>query len=271
MIAPTLYRKLEVCPKRRSRQRCRRVAENVRRKSPANAAVLECAMDWKAIADVGTAVGTLAAVIVALFGSEIRGLWSRPKLRAVARLRDHSIERTGNGDQGYFLRLWIENQGQEPAASVQVFLDAVSKKQANGTFRTVDEFLPMNLRWAHESSGGPEVFAAISPRIGRQCSVEAVLKSAPAEFTLWTEVGPLNKSNVVSAGTYLLDVKVAAANARPIPQRFELSFTGSGLIVRTRCAERESLSGRFKVGIRRRCGRIKDVRPQALWPAAVTF
>jgi hypothetical protein len=188
----------------------------------------------KDLADWMTAIGTVGAVAAALFGRNIRRLWNRPRVRAIVRpnSRDHSFERIRNGhdgyDQGYFLRLWVDNQGDERAERVQVFLDLVSKAQLDGTFNPVDGFLSMNLRWAHESSGRPEAFAeVISPGIGRQCNVGGVMKSTPNEFILWTEAGPSSRSNVLPPGVYKLELKIAASNARPFPQELELRFTGA--------------------------------------------
>src|SRR5262249_36315563 len=78
----------------------------------------------------------------------------------------------------YFLRLWIQNDGNVRAEKVQVFVSELHRETANGTFVKMESFIPMNLRWSfgNETPTHTEVFAdGISPGMGVHCNLAYVL------------------------------------------------------------------------------------------------
>lgn len=74
----------------------------------------------------------------------------------------------------YYLCIWVENVGRTRAEKVQVFVAKLLKRHADGSFKEVEDFLPMNLCWAHGQQGldVPEIFTEeISPQMGKHCDL----------------------------------------------------------------------------------------------------
>jgi hypothetical protein len=217
-----------------------------------------------------SAVGTLFAVIVALFKEEIVRLWRRPRLDARIALRSPDCEKieiqvsttpqlqfsgtnaegllsvTGNivappiwRGEAFFFRVWIENNGRQRAEKVQVFASRLKLKYADSIFRPVESFLPMNLRWTHSQSNVPEIFADINPSMGRHCDLGSIsdpknptqtplrgLDGGQVSFDLALEVFPNTQSHRLPPGCYQLEMRLAAANARPVVKTIEINFSG---------------------------------------------
>jgi hypothetical protein len=192
------------------------------------------------------AVVTFLAVLVALFKEELVPLWRKPTLVARIRLAAPDCHKTelvsSAGGQVlwragcYYLRLWVENTGNERAEKVQVFASKLSRRQADATFKVEHSFLPMNLRWAHNQLGvgGPEIFAdGISPQMGKHCDlghiVDPQFREVHANKTVLVldlEVAPNTRSHLLAPGTYRLDLKLAAANCTPVTKTIEITHTG---------------------------------------------
>jgi hypothetical protein len=144
----------------------------------------------------------------------------------------------------YSVRLWVENSGKSRAEQVQVFAARLLRQAADGSFRVVDNFLPMNLRWSHgtDVNGVPEVFAqGISPGMGKHCdfghvvvpSSQADLNEAvddPADgktvFALDLEVIPNSRTHLMRPGKYQLEIKLAGSNCSATSWTVSLHVTG---------------------------------------------
>lgn len=202
-------------------------------------------MNSEDIANWLAAVSTLLAVVVALFREDIVGWWRRPHL--VLELRGEPPDsqripaiRTSKTPQGttveilmaYYLRIWIMNDGNVSAENVQVFVSALRRKQANGEYKKITNFLPMNLRWSHTSNenGSGKIFAErISPKMGRYCDLAHIMQSErniPIVAELDVEVVPNTESHKLKAGVYEIDLSIAASNAKPTKKTIEMNFMG---------------------------------------------
>jgi hypothetical protein len=106
--------------------------------------------DWiSAIANVFAAVGTVGAVIVALFPHQIRN-WIWPP-SAVVELVDPAGDATYiNGTQRvYLFHLRVRNSSEHRGLhGCAVFLEEVSTRTADGVWRSVRLPVPVTLRWA---------------------------------------------------------------------------------------------------------------------------
>ena len=210
--------------------------------------------------DIGTlaqwagATATFLAVLVALFKDEFLRWRRKPKLRLSVSLAPPNCHKTtitymiqkptptSRAADCYYLRLWVENAGKTRAERVQVFVAKLSRRSADGSFKDVDQFLPMNLRWSHAGSRAPEIFTdGISPEMGRHCDLGRVvdpslrkevgddLPSIAANDTvlgLDLEIKPNTLSHLVPIGVYHLTLRVAAANCPPRTHVLELTLTG---------------------------------------------
>ena len=97
---------------------------------------------------------------------------------------------------------------------VQIFAEKLLRQSADGSFREVRSFLPMNLTWSH----GGEVFAVgISPEMGKHCDLGRIIKpehrklfgddveGVPDSQTLLAldlEFKPNTKSHIIRPGAY---------------------------------------------------------------------
>jgi len=201
---------------------------------------------------VGAGV-TFLAVLVALFKDEFFRWWRKPKLTVSAALAPPECHKTTifygppqdrRRASCYYLRIWVKNNGRTRAESVQVFVSKLRRRNADGSFKEVEAFLPMNLLWAHgqQKAGGPEIFAdGISPEMGKHCDLGHVVdpkfrKEIPYDLpgvaadetilALDLEVKAANSGFLVPPGTYQLELRVAAANCAPVTNTIELTITG---------------------------------------------
>jgi len=202
------------------------------------------------------AIATFLAVLVALFKEELVRMWRRPELNAWIKLAApdcHKTEMTAFAQKSgsilykadcYYLRLWVENSGNQRAEKIQVFVSKLLRRHANGSFVEDKAFLPMNLKWSHSqiSPLGPEIFAdGISPQMGKHCdfgqiidpSKRAMFGHVPREdmpgktiLALDLEVAPATLSHLISPGIYRFELKLAAANLEPITKVIEINLTG---------------------------------------------
>ena len=199
-------------------------------------------------------IATLLAVIVALFKEEIIRIWRRPELNARIRLSSPDCHKTEmirrdsssiiHRTDCYYIRLWIENIGNQHAEKVQVFVSKLFRRHADGSFVEEKSFLPMNLRWIHSQQPpfGPEIFAeGISPQMGKHCDLGHILDpknrtsfgiqlpNVPSDKTILEldlEAAPNTLSHLISPGIYRVELKIAAANVEPITKTIELNHTG---------------------------------------------
>ncbi len=202
------------------------------------------------------AIATFLAVLVALFKDELLHWWRKPELRVSIELASPDCEKTTLTYQAqkipitqisaecYYLRIWVKNVGKTRAEQVQVFAAKLSRRNADGSFKEVEHFLPMNLRWAHAQQGarGPEIFAeGISPKMGKHCDLGHVidpkfrkdlgydLPTLAADDTVLAldlEVQPNTLSHLVEPGVYRLELRVAAGNCLPVNHTLEITITG---------------------------------------------
>jgi len=144
--------------------------------------------------------------------------------------------------EAYFIRLKIENTGNEKAESVEVYANELSRKQADGSFKLVESFLPMNFKWSYIHE---EFMPAISPNTYKHCDLAHIFnpvhrKDIPLEDKSWPNVDPDQTilsfdtiakpyalNHLICPGIYRLVFTVAAANSRPIKRTLEINITGN--------------------------------------------
>lgn len=213
-------------------------------------------MTWSDAAVWTGSIATVLAVIVALIKDDIVKLWRKPKLQARIKLSapdchktemtlfDKNTGRVFDKADCYYLRLWIENTGNQRAEKVQVFVAKLFKRHADSSFVEDKSFLPMNLRWSHSqpSPYGPDIFAdGISPQMGKHCDLGHILDPKKREnfginlkgvgtdktiFEFDLEIAPNTLSHLQPPGFYRIEIKLAAANMEPITKTIEINHTG---------------------------------------------
>lgn len=213
-------------------------------------------METGTLAQWAGATVTLLAVLVALFKDEFLRWCRKPELHVSMVLASPDCHKTTLtyvaqkpavtciAAECYYLRIWVENVGRTRAEQVQVFATKLCRRNADGSFKEVEHFLPMNLRWAHGQQGThePEIFAdGISPKMGKHCDlgrvvdpkyrkdVEDDLPTLATEDTVLAlnlEIQPSTLSHLVPPGIYRLELRVAAANCPPVSHTLEITITG---------------------------------------------
>jgi hypothetical protein len=209
--------------------------------------------NWSIIWAAIEAIGTVSAVIVALFYRDIRDWIRRPRLVILPiesgppdLVKVPTVRRRlDNGKviaetDSYYVRMRVRNEGHMRAEEVEVFA-AKLLKEHNGEFREVESFIPMNLDWAHRGA----VLPGLSPDAYRYCAIAAVhdpkkRPDFPPQDEQWPDV-PRNKTilslrveNPTTAkgylqpfGTYRLELELGAANARPKKKTLEITVSGT--------------------------------------------
>jgi hypothetical protein len=186
------------------------------------------------------AVGTFGAVFVALFKEELLRRWRKPNL--VVSIKNHPPDchmgLTAGGYNCYYFRLWVRNHGNVSATNVQLFASELSYETDLKQYVPIDNFLPMNLTWAHTM----EIFRSrIAPEMGRHCDLGHIADPSfqkihgeartdvPADRTIMSlalEQLPFNKIHLLRPGNYRLQLIVVADNAAPIKKVIEINHAG---------------------------------------------
>ncbi|HXX35843.1 MAG TPA: hypothetical protein VEM15_15340 [Thermodesulfobacteriota bacterium] len=199
---------------------------------------------------VGAAI-TFLAILVALFKEELQRLWRRAVLDLSVKTQppDCHISMTTYRDpttgtllaEGncYYLRLWVQNNGNSPATNVQVFATKLLRETTPKKPLEVGNFLPMNLTWAHTK----EIFRSrIAPKMGRHCDLGHIADpklrhihnetrpDVPQDKTvlfLDLEVAPFTLVHLLQPGNYELRLIIAADNLRPIKKVVKIVHSGN--------------------------------------------
>lgn len=177
-----------------------------------------------------TAVGTVGAVLVALFLSLAIPYWRRPKLEIPRGTQPELTEDTSNdGIAGDWWDIPVRNAGRrDSAVGAQVILTNVRVESPNPTR------VPLrSLKWTHLDSGTAEIPAGIT----RSVELGQFWPKGTGPFKL--EIYPPmkdSKRNELQRGTYHFDLAVVARNARARYYRLDvvvgdgsLSF-GNGIV-----------------------------------------
>ena len=198
-----------------------------------------------------TAIATIIIAIVALFQEKIRALLQKPRLKVSFTLAPpdcHKIQVYGMQElqsfkaDSYYFRFRVRNTGNYKAESVEVFAKELSKMQADGTLKKVDDFPFMNLRWTHSNKLITEI---ISPKMERICDLGYIIDPAlrkefgeteneprlevSANDTVFSFAFQVKKpgiNHLISPGKYRVAIIVCAANSKPRQETFELNITG---------------------------------------------
>jgi len=194
---------------------------------------------------------TFLAVLVALLKEELQRLWRRPSLDVSLKTEPpdchksktvYSDPKTGSQlEEGdcYYIRLWVHNKGNLPATNIQVFASNLFKETAPNKFIPVDNFLPMNLRWAHTR----EIFRdRIAPKMGRHCDLGHIadprlkhihketkpgLPEDKTALFLDLEVWPYTYVHLLQPGSYKMDLIIAADNTSPVKRVVKIMHSGN--------------------------------------------
>lgn len=200
-----------------------------------------------------TAFGTILVASVAIFGGWFqRRIW-RPKLKFEIDMRGPycykipNIVKRGERIEAFYYSGRVINKGRQHARNVTVFAQSLEKKdEEKGSWELVEEFLPMELWWAHlrdpltqarfvakqaiprNSFAHFDIGHVEPPAITDPPEIRQLIDKREGEMVFWldTIVDPKSYSNVLLHGDYRLCVIACADNAEPQRQYFLIKNTG---------------------------------------------
>jgi len=199
------------------------------------------------MADWLVAGGTVVLAIVALFQEPFRHWIFRPKFRVSIKTEPPDCGAVAFTDstgkvvaETIHLRLLVKNVGRTTAKNVEVFAKELRREDADGTWKRIDVFPPMNLVWSHVSTMH---FPFIAPKTGKHCDLAHIVEPqkrpavgeepsswqfGPQECSLVLKVIhlPNHKGHIVGPGKYQLDIQVAAENVPPLERTIEINLRG---------------------------------------------
>lgn len=204
-------------------------------------------MNWWTKPEWWSAIGTVLAVVVALFVALFNETWwaffRRPKLQPSIKLGRPDCMKTTQTDTTtgqvvadcYYFRILVKNNGKRRAEKAELHAE-ILEKEIDDTFQTVDDFPPMRLKWSHVAK--PE--QDISPGVAKHCDLGYIAlpkrlnvhQTAQLslgdenQFCFVLEVQPNQGGWQIGAGTYRLHIAFAAANAAVKRAVFEIRYDG---------------------------------------------
>ncbi len=188
---------------------------------------------------LGVFVALLLGVI-GIFQDWIRKkILLRPSLRVEFRLNppdSHKTHfRTKSGEFSnftYYLKARVVNNGNCQLEDVEAMVLELSKKEANGQFKPIEDFLPLNLKWSisHEVTKlkiQPGLFkfldfGHISETRYERLSDFNLSSAAKVILALDVEMAPNTGSHLIFPGEYRIKIVFAANNLKPIIKIYSL-------------------------------------------------
>jgi hypothetical protein len=199
------------------------------------------------LSGLGPIISAVVALAIAVFHAQLRSILWRPKLRVELQNSPPDCHRTKYNWQDrqadcYYFRIRVKNDGNAPAEYVEVFLEKILLKLADGRWESLKGFLPMNLCWAHI---GIPYYPKIFRDTYKHCDVGHIIDPAKrsgfpnedheslkaysnkAIMSLDLIVRPYTGGHLLKPGIYKLIISVGAANARPNKRSIDLNLTGN--------------------------------------------
>ena len=179
-----------------------------------------------AVSTLLIAIFTILLVLITFYQSKIQNLIMRPHLKASIFFNPPDCQKvTLYGKDAYYFRIRVSNYGKSKAEQVEVFIEDILEKQLDGSFLSLKNFLPQNLKWSHIDK---IFYPAISPGMEKHCDLGFIIdpqhsKEVNAEskitsniqFKFAVEVPTATMSYMIKSNEYKIKVKLAAANAEP--------------------------------------------------------
>lgn len=177
--------------------------------------------------EAGPIVSAIVALVIALWGAQLRNLMSGPRLTMTIDMQSPDCHPIRRDRDGYYYRMRIGNNGRGRATDVEVRILAL-RRQVDGVYVGDEDFRPLNLKWSHSTM-------TVSPGIGagldRHCDLCHVWKNDGEEplVEFDTEVEPSEvRPNVWPTrkppGDYELDLVVIATEARALHRTLGIQF-----------------------------------------------
>ncbi len=192
--------------------------------------------------------GVIVALLIGIAGlmqDSIKPLFYRPALRTCYQLGVPYGHKVASRNEvgaflcdNYYFRIKIENTGNETLQDVEIVAEECYREVSLEKYEKVEDFLPLNLSWAHK----PSICTLPFIRDGFYwfCSFGYIQKSEQAELdkygrffngsnfrvvcTLDTIPKPYSGEHVLVPGDYVIFLVVTAKNMKPERRHVKLHF-----------------------------------------------
>lgn len=181
---------------------------------------------WTAVAAIGTLLAVAAALIIAVWGPGLGGIFFKPKLKVSIDMRPPDCFKMMETNS-YWCRLRVANDGNREATDVEIQLLRLWRVEHGRQIEDHD-FLPLNLIWADiEVATMPR----IQPRLFKHCALCSTTNVGSTNLLLdfRTSVIPKQLRNNVwpsrkPPGHYILNLVASANNAKPVYHSLAIKF-----------------------------------------------
>lgn len=185
---------------------------------------------WRALA----AIGTISAVVVALFYPSLSEWYQRPILEMHSPKYSNEYirwgQQVGGGNFFCYVDIEVQNKGKTVADKCQPFLTAVAEKKQD-QWQIEPNWVPIGLKWilGHSYMGSnrrateeknlvpnrPYIFSLGSVREGRDTT-----------FALAYYLCPTGQRDKFIPGEYCFEITVFAANTKMVKKYYYISWRG---------------------------------------------
>ena len=176
------------------------------------------------IAQFSAAAGTIALAVMAIWGDRVRALIAGPKLELDLKDTKGDLIVRNDGRNTYYYHLDVMNKRRwSPARSSRVFVVAIQKKSADGTYHHLSHVAPLPLVWSHQR------FHEFAPTIGMDDSCDlGHLDQDDDRFHLELLYKPNNfEGQLVKGESMRVSIRASAHNGEmKIPLVLEISWNG---------------------------------------------
>jgi len=201
--------------------------------------------------DIGTlaqwcgAAASFSAVGVALFKEPIIRWLKSPKLKVtINTIDDSTMNLTKYGreisDNPWYLRLRVTNEGKSKASNCKIIVSSCHKKNINGEYVKIKDFLAMKLLWTHTAKNYSE---SIEPGVWCNCEFGKIhsigilnkvydgfdlslIDEKKPGFVLETEVKPYSGSSFFAEGEYRFSVLAVSDETKSKEFNIDLKLKG---------------------------------------------
>jgi hypothetical protein len=207
---------------------------------------------WTAVAAVATFLAVVVALVLGMWGDELRTLGRSPRLSLTLEPAPDHFQSfmVSPGIAEYDVRISVTNDGELGARNVEVVALELTVKGADGQFTRDELFMAMNLKRTHI---GDTITPMVHRAIPRSYDLLACydpqlqrLEPTYLRFNLSTLVAPVATQSVITpaspgqaiplpegfpsskpAGTYRLLLAVAADEIVPVRRTVEITWSGN--------------------------------------------
>ena len=209
-----------------------------------NTVIIACSTTSNII-NACTAIGTIGAVIVGIFGTRIRAWFEKPKLKIDFKFNapnDTEEDEHSSSDQKHHKREYcieVANSGKSIAKSCLLIMDELYKQRRDGNEYVLEKnFFSAPLRWFGNTSASSDIRKKMSSYVNWLSIIETPDMKGDSNSSKKHQQPNVKISMALhfannrddysfSPGTYIFEIKTCADNVDPISRWVEIYWDPS--------------------------------------------